>query len=175
MEFVNVLLQYFVDSPESGETLADARGAGGNQECFGQTGQKFEFSANNCRGGNTWWPWLSVCKLPLGRFRTWPWNREFFRRGCLAVVCRCFAVSGVERKDVDRQKSKLIQKGCQNYPFWIKGVPTTTTMEPKRCPNEPKGYQNTMTNQCLKKVAERIETVKKHVLSHSICWCWGRG
>ena len=33
--------------------------------------------------------------------------------GVSAVVCRCFADSGAERKDVDEQKSKWIRKGAK--------------------------------------------------------------
>ena len=61
---------------------------------------------------------LSVRTLPSGRFRAWPWNGEFFRRGCLAVGCRCFAASCVEqrRRSLMERNIKMDLKRCLNRP-----------------------------------------------------------
>ena len=104
----------------------------------------------------------SVRKLPSARFRTWPWNGEFVRRGCLAVVCRCFAASGVERKDADEQKSKWIWKGANSDQHWTKRVPKATKTEPKRCQQERTNDQNTLNNRCRKKIEKRSRTHRQN-------------
>ena len=107
--------------------------------------RKSDSTANNCRCGNK------------ARFRTWSRNGEFFRRGCLSIVCKCFfSASGVERTDVDEQN----RNGSENV----------TKLEPKGYQNEPKCYQDTIINRCLKKVAKVIEQVRNKMLSHNTLW-----
>ena len=48
--------------------------------------------------------------MPSARFRTRPWNGEFFRQGCLAVGCRCFAPLGAEKKDADEQNQNASEQ-----------------------------------------------------------------
>ena len=108
-----------------------------------------------CKQLQMWQPFItlaSVRKLPSARFPTWPQNREFFRRGFLAVGCRCFAAAGAERKDVDgKMKSTWIRKAAQSDQHWAQMMPRATEMEPNGCWNESKGDQNT----CWKKFAKR--------------------
>ena len=87
--------------------------------------------------------------MPSARFRTWPLNGEFFRQGCLAVGCRCFAATGAERMDVGAKQN-------QNE---TETVPKATDIDPKGCQQQPtwnpKVYQ-TKINRCRKTSREKV-------------------
>ena len=82
-----------------------------------------------------------------------------FRRGCLAVGCRCFAASGAERKDVNGEKTTdssrkqptLSQKGAQ-----------------RDQQNDSKGNQTTIKNDVEQRSETCLEQVGKSVAAPGI-------
>ena len=111
----------------------------------------------------------SVRKLPSVRFRTWPWNGEFFRRECLAAAGAFWSFGC--RKERCMKSSKWIAKGAKRDHYWTKRVPNAIKMDPKRFPknskSDPKYNIESMSRKVQKHGSEKEGRRCRWVVS---CW-----